>query len=566
MDLKLLYKDIKECIARRENCLSDEERKIVAKELDLFGRFCSNTSYSILEIQQLLAAAAPPLYDGLNLCVTRLHEVAGLGSLPSCQSSMKIIEALYEVELLSASGTVDNLFVGRGHIAAAFFALRYLKGGFPLSFLLSLYDVIPPVISKQWGFSNTMRHSLGEGLPACVGKALVSRDTNQNQHFFCFVGDGELQEGISFEAIRMAYEFNLGSFTVIVDGNQMGITKLAKPLNIDFLKAYFDEVHVVENDKNAIKGYLNRCKRSSKREVIVCKTEKHCHTYKNDSRLTTCTAVGKILGDLQKTCNMHVFSPDLSSRFGLHERVSFVNTGLSEQATVALTIELPPEDLKVVLTDDKFLLNSLDCLQSAFASNQNIIVIAARRNAVWGGPNNTPNVFSTMEGAHCFELCNPKHLESVIAQCGGSNAFILLYDEVLDYVDRIESNYEQLEDNIFFLKKSRELLFISTESFAVKVNSLSNHLGASHLRFLSRRPVLSSELVNKIRSFETVIVYEQNLAFGGLGQFLRSEVLRDLKIFSLREYCQPAVKETQEAREQINTQKLIELTKRLMDV
>lgn len=566
MDLSYLYENVRRCISERAEFIRDDEGSIIEDELRMFERLTSSGLHSLEDVQRILARTNTPIFCDLSESIQRLHEVAGLGSLTSCQSSSMILEAFSNLGLIRAYGVASNLCISRGHIAPAIYSIRYLKGGFPLSFLFSVYDVIPPVINQYWGFPNSSRHSLGEGLPLSVGKALGSGMSEEEQHFFCFAGDGEMQEGITYEAIRLAYEFNIKRFTLVVDENGMGIAKLVKPLNLKYLEAYFDGVYVVDDCREEIEKRLKVCKQKGLREAIVVKTLKTYHSYRRNkgSRATTCSNVGNVLNTLKSEgCQMFVFCPDMVGRFGLKDKVNHFNTGLAEQSTVALTMALPLESLKFILTDDKFLLNSLDCLHSTFAYNQNIIVIAARKNAVWGGPLNTPNIFANLEGAECYELCNPAHIPRIISR-GSANAFILLNDEELERVQSIEDEYEELGYDCLNLENSDDLLFISTESFATTVNELSHHFGASHLRFLSRRPLMSKEVVQRLEKFRRIVMFEQNPAHGGVGEFLRSSTLKDIQILSVEKYDSPAVRGRQKILSGIDLKTLIESTEELL--
>lgn len=571
MNLKALYRDIERCISERAEFILKEERSVIERELELFAELAGSNSTSFPELQIRLASLAEPLFSDLDHCIQRTHEVAGIGSLPSCQSSSRIIEAFFDVGLLSASGTADNLIVGRGHIASTFYALRYMRGAFPLCFLFSAYDAVSPVVSREWGFSNSMRHSLGEGLSMSVGLALSRSCADQNQHLYCFAGDGELQEGISYEAIRIAYEHDIKNFTLIIDENMMGITRLAKPLNYKFLDAYFDQVYILEDQREAIRDRLELCGEEGLRSAIVVRTKKLYHSYRRDqiSNTSTCSELGTTLRNLrEKHSNLLTLCPDLSIRFGLKGNIEHINTGLSEQSTVAMMMALPPEVPKVLLTDDKYLLNSLDCLESAFAQNRRIFVVAARKNSVWGGPLNTPNIFAGLEGAPCYELCSPLHLERIISAGieKGENAFILFYDDDWEAVSAMEEEYQPVSNESLFLGRPSELLFISTESFASTVYQLSRHFDASHLRLLSKRSDLGKGITPDLSKFEKIVLYERNPARGGVGQYLRSATLRDIEVVSVENYDRPAGEKRQKILSGTDLQALVRKTKELLDV
>lgn len=58
--------------------------------------------------------------------------------------------------------------------------------------------------------------NLGNGISYATGKALGEK----NKKIFCFVGDGELDEGICWEAFMSAYKYKLSNLYVIIDNNK----------------------------------------------------------------------------------------------------------------------------------------------------------------------------------------------------------------------------------------------------------------------------------------------------------------------------------------------------------
>lgn len=63
--------------------------------------------------------------------------------------------------------------------------------------------------------------SLGHGLPIAVGYAFGAKLQNKRYHIFCIMGDGELQEGTTWEAFQFAVKHKLDKLTVIIDSNRL---------------------------------------------------------------------------------------------------------------------------------------------------------------------------------------------------------------------------------------------------------------------------------------------------------------------------------------------------------
>ncbi|MDP2939766.1 MAG: transketolase [Candidatus Omnitrophota bacterium] len=87
--------------------------------------------------------------------------------------------------------------------------------------------------------------SLGHGLPMAVGIAFVAKLQNKKYHTFCLMGDGELQEGTTWEAIQFAVKHKIGNLTILIDSNRLQA--------MDFIVNILDRG---ENDKvNKLKGF-----------------------------------------------------------------------------------------------------------------------------------------------------------------------------------------------------------------------------------------------------------------------------------------------------------------------
>lgn len=133
----------------------------------------------------------------------------------------------------------DRLVLSNGHICPVLYATLAHAGYFPISELNSLRKFG----SKLQGHPDrtflpileTSSGPLGEGLSQSVGMAISSRmDNGINRKIYCFVGDGELNEGQNWEAILLAAREKLNNLVLIVDRNLIqidGNTENVMPLN-----------------------------------------------------------------------------------------------------------------------------------------------------------------------------------------------------------------------------------------------------------------------------------------------------------------------------------------------
>ena len=65
--------------------------------------------------------------------------------------------------------------------------------------------------------------SLGQGFSASIGMALADKLDKKSRRVFVMLGDGEIQEGIVWEAAMLAGHYNLSNLTAIVDWNGLQI-------------------------------------------------------------------------------------------------------------------------------------------------------------------------------------------------------------------------------------------------------------------------------------------------------------------------------------------------------
>jgi len=63
--------------------------------------------------------------------------------------------------------------------------------------------------------------SLGHGLPMATGLAFGAKIQDKPYYTFCIIGDGELQEGTTWEAMQFAVKYDLNRLIVLVDWNKI---------------------------------------------------------------------------------------------------------------------------------------------------------------------------------------------------------------------------------------------------------------------------------------------------------------------------------------------------------
>jgi len=131
------------------------------------------------------------------------------GHIASAFSTVEIIVALYE-EFLKEE---DRFILSKGHACLSLYTILRYKG-------LNPKISIHPDIEREQGIECTTG-SLGHGLPIGVGMAFAKKFKNEKGKVFVLIGDGECQEGTTWESLNLAKRFKLDNLVVIVDNNKL---------------------------------------------------------------------------------------------------------------------------------------------------------------------------------------------------------------------------------------------------------------------------------------------------------------------------------------------------------
>lgn len=119
----------------------------------------------------------------------------------------------------------DRLIFSKAHGCYTLYAILADQGILPKKEWKSFYSSSSSLLGCMerrlgYGFEAGCG-SLGHGLPMAVGLAFGARLQNKKYHTFCIVGDGEMQEGTTWEAIQYAVKHEIDNLTIIVDDNRL---------------------------------------------------------------------------------------------------------------------------------------------------------------------------------------------------------------------------------------------------------------------------------------------------------------------------------------------------------
>lgn len=179
----------------------------------------------------------------------------------------------------------DKFVLSKGHAAPVLYATLAQKGFFPIEELSTLRKIGSklqghPDMHKVPGVEMSTG-SLGQGFSASIGMALVNRLDHNPGRIYVMLGDGELQEGIVWEAAMAAGHYKLDQLTAFVDWNGLQIdgknddVMTVKPIGEKFAAFGW---HVLEIDGHQIPEIVEAIEKAKKLKgkptVIVARTHK----------------------------------------------------------------------------------------------------------------------------------------------------------------------------------------------------------------------------------------------------------------------------------------------------
>lgn len=121
----------------------------------------------------------------------------------------------------------DRFVLSKGHACPALYAALARRGFFDPKYLTTLrqyHSILQghPDMNKTPGI-DISSGSLGNGLAIGVGMAMSGRLHHQDYMTYVMLGDGEVQEGMVWEAAMAAHHHDLGNLVAIVDCNGVQI-------------------------------------------------------------------------------------------------------------------------------------------------------------------------------------------------------------------------------------------------------------------------------------------------------------------------------------------------------
>ena len=158
----------------------------------------------------------------------------------------------------------DRLILSNGHITPIRYVSMAMAEYFPIEELKTLRKFGSrlqghPERERLPGIETTSG-PLGSGLGQACGIAYASRIDKAKFQTYCFMSDGEQEEGSTWEAVMFAGKYKLSNLTAVIDRNNIqidGFTEDVMPL--ESLRAKYEAFnwHVLEVDGHNIEAFVD---------------------------------------------------------------------------------------------------------------------------------------------------------------------------------------------------------------------------------------------------------------------------------------------------------------------
>jgi transketolase len=237
--------------------------------------------------------------DNINLCQTagrirrsiiREIHAAGSGHPGGSLSATDMMTVLYFHTMNidpndPAKWDRDKFVLSKGHAAPVLYATLAHRGYIPMEELATLRKINShlqghPDMHKVPGVEMSTG-SLGQGFSASIGMALANRLDKNPGRIYVMLGDGELQEGIVWEAAMAAGHYKLDNMTAFVDWNGLQIDgknddiMTVRPIGEKFAAFGWNVLSIDGHNIPAIVAAIDTAKKfKGKPTVIVAKTHK----------------------------------------------------------------------------------------------------------------------------------------------------------------------------------------------------------------------------------------------------------------------------------------------------
>ena len=170
---------------------------------------------------------------------------------------------------------IDRFVLSAGHGSALLYSVLKLAG-YEIPDLHTFRKIGGLPGHPEYGIDgvDATTGPLGQGVGNAVGLALAQKIRGIRARTYCFVSDGDLMEGVSFESLSFAGRMGLNNLIVLWDDNKLSIDGTAQTdldINARMRSMGFNVMSVRGDDVSAIEHALERAEKSISPVFIQCK-------------------------------------------------------------------------------------------------------------------------------------------------------------------------------------------------------------------------------------------------------------------------------------------------------
>lgn len=199
-------------------------------------------------------------------------------------SAVEILTYLYFKEMNINEENLDSkerdyFVLSKGHAAPVLYATLSERGFIPKEELMTLRQLGSNLQghpdSKKIKAIDISTGSLGQGISNAVGLALGAKIDNADSRVYTVLGDGELQEGLVWEAVMSAAQYKLDNLVAFIDYNTLQIdgrnedVMNIKPLDKKFESFGWNVIIIDGHDFGQIEQALNSAKNVDKKPTVI---------------------------------------------------------------------------------------------------------------------------------------------------------------------------------------------------------------------------------------------------------------------------------------------------------
>ncbi len=242
------------------------------------------------EINDFLVEEVETKAKSIRRSIIKMLGLAGSGHTGGSLSAADILACLYFWEMQIDPHNPkwpdrDRFVLSKGHAAPVLYATLAEKGYFAKEKLETLRKLGSPLqghpdMLKLAGVEASSG-SLGQGISWAVGMALAGKMDDKSYRVYSMLGDGEIQEGMVWEALMAAAHYKLDNLLVFLDHNGLQIdgkiTDVLSPEPVaDKFRAFgFEVININGHDCTEIMQALEKGRQTKgKPTAIIAETIK----------------------------------------------------------------------------------------------------------------------------------------------------------------------------------------------------------------------------------------------------------------------------------------------------